>query len=193
MRKKISINEFLFISTFLLIILAIPGCKFEQRRVISGAKKFIKNEYIPLLHDHKSYELAKIEITDTIYLRDLENQIEGLSNLNNEGHEAIRKALERQKRISDEKYEKLYAGRSYYEEERKINRIDDLISKAREEIRMNDQIIKKYKEWGKLETSEGIVYISLYHQFRAKNQMGGVVLDEHEILYFPKNKSYSIK
>jgi uncharacterized protein YaaR (DUF327 family) len=190
MFKKNDMKNIKIISIYVLAILALSGCKYEQRKIISGAKKYLKSEYIPRLHDHKSYELAKIEIVDTVLVSDLVERIERLTNKNMEIENSSKIVKEQQQRKYDDLIETIRAGRPFYQKERDWERMQDQIGRLGNEMTANNIAINLYNKWIKLATDDEIVYIIIYHQFRAKNQMGGVVLDEHEIYYFPQDKSY---
>lgn len=176
----------------------------ENYRITYGAKRFVKKEFVPRLHDADSYELANMEILRWVTITDLNRTLTRLQDERNKAQTRLSNLGERYDELREKKRELVWEQMGSSAPvasiiRRQINRIDremDDLDKQRKSsynsFREYYLLIIKINNWIEKTDDNKYVYALILHEFRARNRMGGYVLDHNEILYFPSEKKYII-
>lgn len=176
----------------------------ENYRITYGAKRFVKKEFVPRLHDAGSYELANMKIlmwvTPTALnsilaeLQEERNKTQTkLSNLRKKDSELRKKRTElvyEMHRSSD--YVASIKRRQINRIEREENDLDKQVNSLRNSSIEYHSLINKINNWIEKTDDNEYVYALILHEFRARNRMGGYVKEHNQILYFPSEKKYII-
>jgi hypothetical protein len=199
MKSKVSI-------VCILSVIIFFGCSMlESKRIISGAKRFLKKEFIPRLHDPNSYVLEELTYSHYTTKGELISVIEDNFKKELEKWEKNTSSLiARKKALSDEKMENIFKSarsssstRSYLhrrnnEIEREIRELDRQINRFENPVGNYLTVRTKVDIWAEDYEDDEILYHLIIHTYRAKNRFGGYVRDYNQILYFPKKSQYII-